>query len=84
MHQYKVKITKYSEEGALTNEIISKYADNPENAKNICYEYDKLKYETVNEEGQVVIGNKMYKVELYILCYKFTDKDTFFAQFEVK
>ena len=82
MHQYKVKITKYSEVGGLTNDIISKYADTPEQAKNICYEYDKEKYENTNENGNVTVGGKMYKVELYILCYKFTDKDTFFAQFE--
>lgn len=74
MHQYKVKITKYSEEGGLTNEVISQYADNPEQAKNICYQYDKEKYEN---------NGKMYKVELYILVYKLTNKDTFLAQFEV-
>lgn len=82
MHQYKIKITKYSEEGSLTNDYICKYADTPENAKNICYEYDKLKYETIDDEGKVVIGGKMYKVDLYILCYKYTDKTTFFEQFE--
>lgn len=82
MHQYKIKVIKYSENGALTNEIISQYADNPEQAKNICYEYDKKKYESEDEEGNKIIGGKMYKVELHILCYKITDKDTFFAQFE--
>ncbi len=83
MYQYKVKITKYTEEGGLTNDIISKYADTPEQAKNICYEYDKQRYEIDDGEGNITTGGKMYRVELYILCYKLTDKDTFFAQFEV-
>lgn len=83
MHQYKVKLTKYSEAGSLTNDYIVKYCDTPEQAKNICYEYEKIKYETVDEEtGEVIVGFKMYKVELFLLCYKATDKETFFAQFE--
>lgn len=84
MHQYKIKVTKYSEEGAITNNYFIKYADTPEQAENICYEYEKQKYETVDEEtGEVIIGGKMYKVELYLNAFKLCeDKVAFFAQFK--
>lgn len=83
MHLFNIKITKYSREGALTNEVINKTADTPHQAKIICDEWDKIKYETIDDQGKVVVGNKMYKVELQLLCYKTcTDKNAFFAQFE--
>jgi len=84
MHQYKIRMTKYSEEGSLmANDYIEKFADNVEQAKAIVYEYDKMKYQTVNEEtGEVTVGGKMYKVELMLHCYKVTDKAAYFAQFE--
>lgn len=83
MHQYKIKIIKYSEAGSLTNDYFIKYADTPESAENICYEYEKMKYETVDDAGNVTIGGKMYKVELYLIAYKLCeDKKAFFAQFK--
>jgi hypothetical protein len=84
MHQYKIKLTKYSETGSLMqNEYVEEFADNVEQAKAIVYKYDKMKYQTVDEEtGEVTTGGKMWKVELMLHCYKVTDKDAYFAQFE--
>lgn len=82
MESYRIKLTRYSETGALTNDITVLYANTPEEAKNICNEYDKQKYETVDDQGNTTVGGKIYKVELFVLAYKLTDKDTFFAIFE--
>ena len=82
MESYRIKLTRYSEAGALTNDITVLYANTPEEAKNICNEYDKQKYETVDDQGHTTVGGKIYKVELFVLAYKHTDKDTFFAIFE--
>lgn len=79
MHNYKIKITSYTEEGAVTNDYFVKYADTEEQAQNICYEYDKQKF--IKEDGTQ--GFKMYKVELFVNTYKkIDDKDAFFKQFE--
>lgn len=79
MESYKIKLTKYSEAGALTTETTIMYANNVEEARNICDEYGKQRYE--GENGSV--GTKIWKVELLVLCYKLiTDKDAFFALFE--
>lgn len=83
MHNYQIKITKYTEEGSLTNDYIVKPADNIAQAKQIVYEYDKQKYQTINPEtGEIVNGYKMYKVELQVCTYKTVNKDEFFAMFE--
>lgn len=83
MHQFRIKLTKYNEGGSLTTDYLIKYADNVEQARAIVYEYDKMKYTTVNPEtGEVTVGGKMYKVELQLFCYKTTDKEDFFALFE--
>jgi hypothetical protein len=84
MHQYKIKATYYNEAGSLTNDYEYKYADTPEQAKEIFNDYNKQKYETVNEEtGEVTVGGKKFKVQLYVLARKeITDVNDFFAQFE--
>lgn len=84
MHQYKIIATYYSEAGALTNEYEFKYADTPEQAKEIYNDYNKQKYSSVDEEGNVTVGSKKYKVQLYVLARKeISDVNAFFAQFEV-
>jgi hypothetical protein len=84
MHQYKVIATLYNESGSLTNDYEYKYADTPEQAKEIYNAYNKQKYETVDEEtGAVTVGSKKYKVQLYVLARKeITNISDFFAQFE--
>ncbi len=88
MHQYKIEIYRYTEDGAVGALVATKYADNPEQARLICQDYENL-YQTrvvVDEDGtetEVRTGNKMYKVCLYILCYKLCqDRAAFFAQFQ--
>jgi len=74
MKQFRIKLTKYSEAGALTNEVQTIYYTEIENAKNGYYTYNTMKYEN---------NGKMYKVELSTLAYKkITDADAFFNQFE--
>lgn len=74
MKQFRIKLTKYSEEGAPTSEYSVTYFDNEENAKNFYNEYNAMRYEN---------KTKMYKVDLSTLAYKKIDNpDTFFAQFE--
>jgi F0F1-type ATP synthase membrane subunit b/b' len=83
MHQYKIIATYYNEAGALTNEYEYKYADTPEQAKEIFNDYNKQKYESVDEEGNVTVGVKKFKVRLYVLARKeIEDTSAFFAQFE--
>ena len=84
MHNYQIKITKYTEAGSLTNDYICKTADNIAQAKQIVYEYDKLKYQTVDPDtGEITVGSKMYKVELQVCTYKTVDKDAYFAMFDM-
>lgn len=83
MHQYKIIATYYNEAGSLTNEYEFKYADTPEQAKEIFNDYNKQKYESVDEEGNVTVGGKKFKVQLYVLARKeISDVNAFFAQFE--
>lgn len=83
MHQYKILATFYNEEGVLTNEYEYKYADTPEMAKEIYNDYNKQKYESVDAEGNVTVGGKKFKVQLYVLARKeIADVNAFFAQFE--
>ena len=75
MKQFRIKMTKYTEQGALTNEVTTTYFDNEENAKNSYYEYNAMRYESTN--------NKMYKMEFSTLAYKkITEVDDFFNIFE--
>lgn len=75
MHQFKIEISPYEENGAPTNIIEdTRYADNFEQARLIVATYSAMKHEN---------GNKKYKVTLYSLAYKIiADKDGFFAQFQ--
>lgn len=74
MHQYKIEIYNYTEAGSVGALIATRYADNPEQARLICAEYDSIKQPN---------GMKAHKVDLHILCYKLcSDKAAFFAQFQ--
>lgn len=74
MHQYRIEVCEYNEEGNNANPIpmITRYADNHEDARMICAEFSNQKQEN---------GNRKYQVKLYILCYKMVAKDTYFAQY---
>lgn len=83
MHQFKIIATYYSEAGALTNNYEYRYADTPEQAKEIFNDYNKQKYESVDGEGNITIGGKKFKVQLYVLARKeIMNASEFFAQFE--
>ena len=74
MHQYKIEVFAYTEAGSLGKLVSTRYADNPEQARLICAEYESQAQEN---------GMKAYKVDLHILCYKYcADKGAFFAQFQ--
>lgn len=74
MHQFKIEVFEYTEKGSLGNIVATRYADNPENARLICAEYEGQMQES---------GFKKYKVNLHLLCYKLcADKTAFFAQFQ--
>lgn len=74
MHQYKVEIFAYTEAGSVGKLFATRYADNHEQARLMCDEYESQTQEN---------GMKAYKVNLHMLCYKFVeDKATFFAQFK--
>lgn len=63
MHKYVLKLTKYSEAGALTSETQFVYCDTPQQLSDRKIQYEKQRYTSVDEEGKAVIGGKMYKVE---------------------
>lgn len=74
MHQYKIEIYEYTEAGSLGALIATRYADNPEQARLICADYERIKQPN---------GMKAHKVDLHVLCYKLcTDKAAFFSQFQ--
>lgn len=79
MHQYKIEIRRYKEDGSVGELFTTIYADNQEQARLKCAEYENQHF--IKEDGTK--GFKMYKVNLYLLCYKLcADKAAFFAQFE--
>ena len=84
MHQYKIEVFAYTAEGAVGNLITTRYADNPEQARLICAEYENQYGVAVDEEGnEYSTGSKVYQVRLHLLCYKLCqDKTMFFAQFQ--
>ena len=59
MHKYIIKLTKYSEQGALTNEVSFVSADTAQGLSDLNTKYSKMHYP--NEDGS--IGFRMYKVE---------------------
>ena len=80
MHQYKIEIFAYTPEGAVGALVATRYADNPEQARLICTEYEN-QYQ-LDENGNRT-GNKVYQVRLHLLCYKLCqDRAAFFAQFQ--
>lgn len=59
MHKYILKLTRYTEEGALTSDVTYISADTPQGIADKYKQYNKMRY--ANEDGSV--GNKMYRVE---------------------
>lgn len=80
MHQYKIEIYRYTPAGAKGEYVTTLYADDPEKVKLYCRQYDG--YQT-DDTGNLT-GNRIYKVELYILGYNLQDdKDAFFEMHKV-
>lgn len=63
MHKYVLKLTKYSEAGALTSEIKFIFCDTPQQLSDRRTEYEKQRYTSVDEEGNVKVGMKMWEVK---------------------
>lgn len=84
MHQYKIEIFNYTESGSVGSLLTVRYADDHEQAKLICSEYDNVYQTTIDEEGNEIRTNmKAYQVRLHLLCYKLCqDRNAFFAQFQ--
>lgn len=80
MHQYKIEIYNYNPNGSLGKLLITRYADNPEQARLICSEYENTTQ--TDDEGNPT-SMKAFQVRLFTLSYKrCQDKAAFFAQFE--
>lgn len=75
MHQYRIEVYENNEEtGAASNKpVLTRYADNHEDARMICEEFANQTYAN---------GWKKYAVRLSVLCYKGVDRVDFFAQFQ--
>lgn len=75
MHQYRIEICEYNEMADSANPVpmLTRYADNHEDARVICQEFRSEKQEN---------GNKKYQVKLYVLCYKMVSSQTYFDQFQ--
>lgn len=61
MHKYVLKLTKYSEQGALTSEVKFIFCDTPQQLSDRKTEYEKQRYTSTDEEGHVIIGMKMWE-----------------------
>lgn len=73
MHQYKIVIFEYLEDGSILKQT-PRYFDSPEQAK-VCYE----QYHGVKRPD----GMSKYRVDFYVCVYKaVSDPAAFFAQFE--
>ena len=59
MHKYIISLTKYTEEGAPTNEKTFVTADTPQQLADKVKQYNAMRY--TNEDGTT--GNKMYRVD---------------------
>lgn len=80
MHQFKIEVYAYNKNGSVGDIVTTCYADNPEQARLLCTEYEK-KYQ-MDEDGNPTTM-KAYHVRLHILCYKLCqDWAAFFAQFQ--
>ena len=74
MHKYIIRLTKYTEAGAPTNDISYVAADTPQGLADQVKKYNKMRY--TNEDGSV--GGKMFRVEPMQGEYTaITDWDTF-------
>lgn len=58
MHKYILKVTQYSEAGALTSNITFKPYDTAQALSDALTQYDRMRY--TNEDGTV--GMKMFEV----------------------
>lgn len=80
MHQYKIEIYSYNENGSIGSLVTTRYADNPEQARLICAEYEN-QYQLDTDGNKTSV--KMYQIKLHTLCYKqCSDRAAFFAQFQ--
>lgn len=64
MHKYVLKLTKYSEQGALTSEVQFIFCDTPQQLSDRKTQYEKMRYSSTDEEGNVTVGMKMYEVKM--------------------
>lgn len=77
MHQYRIEVFENDEQTGRTSTqpTVTRYADNPEQARLIYQEYDLQRWESNNW--------KRYTVKLHVLAYKLvTNAADFFAQFQ--
>lgn len=80
MHQFKIEIFFYKANGSVGELAATRYADNPEQARLICQEYEN-QYQG-DADGNTTTMKK-YQVRLHLLCYKLCqDRAAFFAQFQ--
>lgn len=64
MHNYVIKLTRYSEVGALTSEVTFNFCDTPQQLSDKKTQYEKMRYTSVDEEtGETKVGMKMYEVK---------------------
>lgn len=63
MHKYVLKLTKYSEVGALTSETQFVFCDAPQQLSDRKTQYEKMRYASTDEEGKTITGMKMYEVK---------------------
>lgn len=78
MHKYLIELMKYTEEGVPTNEYSYDNADTPQGLADKVSKYNKMRYNTVDEEGNTKVGMKMYKVTAKQGVYQdIEDFDTF-------
>lgn len=62
MHKYILKLTRYSEAGALTSDVQFLTADSAQALSDLRTKYDRMRYQTVDDEGNIHVGMKMYEV----------------------
>lgn len=62
MHKYLIELVKYTEAGAPTNEYSYDSADTPQGLCDKVSKWNKMRYTSVDDDGKVIVGGKMYKV----------------------
>lgn len=75
MHQYRIEVCEFNEDATSANPIpvMTRYADNHEDARLIYNEFKNQKQEN---------NKAKYQVKLYVLSYKMVYGPTFFEQFQ--